>query len=425
MHETATSRWSLVCDRSIIRAIIQSLYFVGQFFGSAILGAMSDHVGRKPVFVFSILLQACCGIVLALVPHWGLFALFRFGVGFAHPGIFMLAVVIGTELSGPKYRLLASASVSLFWTFGIMILGSLTYLFNDYRHLQLAISAPQLLLICYWWLVPESSRWLVSRGRFDDATKILRRVAKCNGRPSLPPDWYCKLEKEPDRLSFKHGLVALFRTPNLRKRTLISFILWPVVAMGYYGLAANPSFMGGDDRLGFIVGGALEIPGIFIMVLFLNFLGRVFMTSLCYFISGLCLFLTLAVPPEAGIASLLLVLIGKGALNIVFTLVFVMAPEHYPTSIRNTAAGTFGAIARAGSIAASFLSMYLADTQPATVAIIFATLTIVAGIATLFLPETTGEPLLETIEQAEDLGKDQSFFMLGYHNRRRVEARKQ
>lgn len=32
---------------------------------------------------------------MAYVPYWPLFALFRFGVGFSHPGIFVIAVVIG------------------------------------------------------------------------------------------------------------------------------------------------------------------------------------------------------------------------------------------------------------------------------------------------------------------------------------------
>lgn len=35
------------------------------------------------------------GVLMAVVPYWTAFALLRAAVGFAHPGIFVIAVVIG------------------------------------------------------------------------------------------------------------------------------------------------------------------------------------------------------------------------------------------------------------------------------------------------------------------------------------------
>lgn len=33
----------------------------------------------------------------------------------------------------------------------------------------------------YYWLIPESPRWLVGRGRIADAEKVFRNLAKKNG----------------------------------------------------------------------------------------------------------------------------------------------------------------------------------------------------------------------------------------------------
>lgn len=53
------------------------------------------RTGRKNIFFIAILLQIICGAAMAYIPYWPLFAILRIGVGFAHPGIFVMAVVIG------------------------------------------------------------------------------------------------------------------------------------------------------------------------------------------------------------------------------------------------------------------------------------------------------------------------------------------
>jgi adenylate kinase len=48
-------------------------------------------------------------------------------------------------------------------------------------------------------ILPESPRWLVSKGRFDDAEKILRRVAVDNQR-NFDQEAYQKVKEEQERV---------------------------------------------------------------------------------------------------------------------------------------------------------------------------------------------------------------------------------
>uniref|UniRef100_A0A915I844 Major facilitator superfamily (MFS) profile domain-containing protein n=1 Tax=Romanomermis culicivorax TaxID=13658 RepID=A0A915I844_ROMCU len=95
IKNTAIKRWEFVCNRQLLKAFVQSVYYIGQFFGSFIFGIFGDKFGRKRIFFLAIAIEILCGTAMAYIPWWPLFALFRFGLGFAHPGIFVTAVVIG------------------------------------------------------------------------------------------------------------------------------------------------------------------------------------------------------------------------------------------------------------------------------------------------------------------------------------------
>ena len=53
---------------------------------------------------------------------------------------------------------------------------------SDWRLLQVLYSAPALLFTFYWWLAPESVRWLVARGRAEEARALIARAARRNNR---------------------------------------------------------------------------------------------------------------------------------------------------------------------------------------------------------------------------------------------------
>ncbi|OZC11067.1 transporter, major facilitator family protein [Onchocerca flexuosa] len=406
---SAINRWQIVCEWSVLKAFIQSTYYIGQMGGSLLFGFLGDRIGRKKVFFIAIIILIISGVLMAVVPYWTAFALLRAAVGFAHPGIFVIAVVIGMELVGPSKRKVASVISGIFFSFGQIILGCLAYFIRDYRYLQLAISLPALIFMCYWWIVPESARWLVAQHKYKEADKILQRAAKINGA-RLPEKWWDQIDfpektaqnRSPQR---KYNYLDLVRTPRIRMRTFACLFLWPVVSMIYYGVSMKTDFLGGDFYGTFIIGGIAEIPALLLIFAFIDKIGRKPLFAGGYFLAALCMLSSLLLPAEVHwIISVLQFLIAKASITGCYAVIYTVTPELYPTVIRNLAMGCCSMVARVGANLSCYIVMWIVERFGAWAMIIpFGSLSLVAGLVVIFcIPETVGKPLPETIEEIED-----------------------
>ena len=92
-------------------------------------------------------------------------------------------------------------------------------------------------------------------------------------------------------------------------------------------------------------------------------------------------------------------LIGKSASSGGFNIVYVFTSEMFPTVIRNQAVGTCSLVARIGGITSLLLDLLKVYWLPAPVFIMGVVATC-AGLLAIFFPETLGEKLPETKEEA-------------------------
>lgn len=91
------------------------------------------------------------------------------------------------EVIGPSWRGLAGNLFCLPFALGYMVLPGVAYFLRDWRTLQLVLSVPSILQLVVYWLLPESPRWLLRKGRTVQAEKILRNMAKWNNRKRMIP----------------------------------------------------------------------------------------------------------------------------------------------------------------------------------------------------------------------------------------------
>lgn len=408
-YESSTvTEWNMVCDRAWMTATSDSLFMVGVLLGSIIFGQMSDNMGRKPVFFASLVLQLIFGVTAGIAPEYITYTISRIIVGATTSGVFLVAYVIAMEMVGPSHRLFAGVVSMMFFSFGYMLVGAFAYFITDWRYLQIALTLPGILFMAYYWFIPESARWLLSKKRKDEAVVIIRKAAKENN-VTIPEEVYDNLidesSTEVKKISTNEpSLFDLFRYPNLRKKSLLIFFDWFVNSGTYYALSWNTSNLGGNDILNFVISGAVEIPGYLFLLLTLNRWGRRNVLCGCMLVAGTLLLLTMAVPEGQDWMVVTLAMLGKMAITSSYGTVYIFSAEQFPTPVRNVGLGASSMVARFGGILAPYINLLALIWKPFPL-IILGACAFVGGLLSLFLPETLNKKLPETIEDGENFGK--------------------
>ncbi|KAH8363598.1 hypothetical protein KR084_011914 [Drosophila pseudotakahashii] len=409
---SAVTEWDLVCNRSLLSATSDSLFMLGVLLGSFIFGQMSDKLGRKPTFFASLVLQLIFGVLAAVSPEYFSYTISRMIVGATTSGVFLVAYVIALEMVGSSYRLFAGVAMQMFFSVGFMLTAGFAYFIHDWRWLQIALTLPGLLFICYYWLIPESARWLLLKGRQEEAFVIIKKAAKEN-RVQIPSEIYEQLvdevaeKKKQDELTASQPPATVFdllRFPNLRRKTLLIFFDWFVNSGVYYGLSWNTNNLGGNQLVNFMISGAVEIPGYVLLLFTLNRWGRRSILCGTMMIAGVSLLATIFVPSDMNWLLIACSMIGKLAITSSYGTIYIFSAEQFPTVVRNVGLGASSMVARVGGILAPYLKL-LGEIWPPLPLIICGALSLTAGLLSLFLPETLNKPMPETIEDGENFGK--------------------
>ena len=300
--------------------------------------------------------------------------------------------------------------VEYFWIAAWLLLGLLGHEIVTWRNLVLATSAPFFLsFLLVYFVVPESPKWLFAVGRRKEAERILRKVAAKNGQ-TLDASWNVdaefqnddndvdKDENEGNERPATSSFFDLFKYPNLRVKILVLWINWFANSMTYYGLTLNSGRLIQDWYLNFLMNGIMEIPAYTITIFIIYRLGRRFPCGITLILAGLVLLSLMFVPEEAVIAF---AVAGKFLVTISFAVVYVYTAELLPTVLRSSGLGSSCFISRFGGMAASWVGL-LASVYIYLPTSCYGAFAVVSGfLAAVYLPETNGEKMPDTVEESE------------------------
>lgn len=174
--------YGFTCKNAYLKSIYGSLYMLGMLVGSYIVGAISDKYGRIKALMLSIVLVSVSGFLCAFMPTAHGFGFFRFLTGVGGINCYNVPFVITIESVGIKYAVLAGVIIAIPFSLGQLLLGLEAYFIRDWFILQLVAYTPIIILLGIYFLVPESPRWLIATGGYEDAVKIIKTAAIANKR---------------------------------------------------------------------------------------------------------------------------------------------------------------------------------------------------------------------------------------------------
>lgn len=247
---------------------LNCIIFVGMMAGAYFWGSIADTLGRKRVLIVISFMNAVCIVISSFSQTYGFFMLFRFLNGAALGGAGPVIWSYFAEFQ-PKHKRGSMLSfMAAFWTIGNLLVASMAWLiipsklgiysdgfvFNSWRLFLMICAVPSFLVGILLLYLPESPKFLLSCGRFEEALAILRGIYVTNtGKDSdsypvkellIDDNLRAELEdvKKPIKNKYKRMMVdvidnstQLFKKPIL-KFTIVSITINLTFHIGYYGL---------------------------------------------------------------------------------------------------------------------------------------------------------------------------------------------
>jgi MFS transporter, putative metabolite transport protein len=383
---------------SVETGLIGASALVGIFFGGLVFGYVTDRVGRQTMYTVDLLALIVGSILCLFVTEvWQLLAL-RFVLGLAIGADYPIATSLLAEFVPRRGRGFLLGALTLAWAAGAVTAYLVGYamlgLGDDAWRWMLATPAiPGIATVLLRLGTPESPRWLLSKGRVDEAREVVREVYGPEAR----------IEDLPGEEAVETDFGKVWRQPYLN-RMIFAGLYWmlqvtPLYAVLTYGPSIFEELGFGSGNQTYIVAAVIEIaflvgtvPAMFASERF----GRRPMSLWCFSLMAVGLTLAAAAPGQPAA-----VLIGFGAYALFsggpFILQWIYPNEIFPTDVRATAFGIATAVSRIGAASGTFLVPLLIDGFGISATLFIAVALTLAGLLVTWAmaPETKDLSLVE------------------------------
>ncbi|XP_044576836.1 organic cation transporter protein-like [Cotesia glomerata] len=412
---TIVSEWDLVCGRKYLLSLVQPFTQFGILIGNMVFGIVADKIGRKKPLMIAVIFQAITGIITAFMPIFELFLLFKFISAIATGGTMLISFVIVMEIVGVETRSNILTMFHIPFVLGFLTVPLFSYLTRTWNGYWLTTTVPAFALISYYWLIPESPRWLLAVGRVEQARQVLLKAAKINKISEEKVTEAIEAHEKSLSIITKnvdvdaeqrtYDVIDLVRTPNMRIKTLFIVFNWLKCGMVFFGIEQYLGRMSENVLSDLAISAAFQLPGLLLVYILISRVSRLKILIAANVLSGISLLLIIAFYDNDTI-KLILATIGITCMTVSFPTIFLYTGELFPTVVRNIGFGVCSVASKLGSIVAPFLVDYIDDLAYWIVPLVFGISPILGAILCYWLPETMNCKLPETIEDGENFKKN-------------------
>lgn len=434
------SEWRI---SSVEESLLSTFVFVGMLFGAYFWGFVSDFYGRRKGCVGATTVVAVASMCSAFSPNYRLLLMFRcllgFGVGGGHAYASWFLEFVPAPHRGAWLLALTGC-----WTFGQILEAFFAWIIMPrlgWRWLLSLSCVPSFIVLFFYWLTPETPRYLASKGRIVEAQKLLEKIAHINKtklpRGVLVSNWASRMDEENSSLLETPLLPSLeeknchsetclssilsLLSSKLRTTTLLLWILFFANTFSYYGVVFLTSELSSgksscdstvsrlskdvnDGRLyrDVLITTLAELPGLILAATIVDKIGRKLSMEIMS-ILGFILLLPLVLHQNE-IVSTALLFGSRLFVSSTFNVLGIYTREVYPTTVRATGVGIATSIGRIGGMICPLVAVSLVrDCHQTTAIILFEIVIVLLGSCIFFLPlETSGKGLLDTMPASNE-----------------------
>ncbi|MCY1285408.1 Inner membrane metabolite transport protein YgcS [compost metagenome] len=343
---------------STLEALIGSASLIGLFIGGLLFGWVTDKVGRKKMFLATLATFLVCSVLQFVVTDpWQLFFL-RVLLGLAVGADYAVAGAFVAEFNSKERRGPGLAGLLIWWYVGFTVAATLSILVINsmpdepglWRYILASSFVPAAVMLFLRVGLPESPRWLLSKGHEKEAREIADQY--------LDPVTRADLFKEKiNSLSYS----ALFSSRYIKK-TILTSVFWMAQITPFFAIYIfMPKILqainfGSNSKLGEILLYVFLLVGCLVGVSLINRLGRRKLL-ICTFVGQVTPLLILGIWPDSHSVVLIILCFGIFAFFHAAgsTLQMLYPSEIFPTEIRATGVGFAAGMSRLGAAVGTFL----------------------------------------------------------------------
>lgn len=229
-YQSMTSELNWVCQNAWKSIMGQSTYFIGSVVGTLVLGILADVIGRLPVLIIAHIAGIIGNGLTIFATDEISFAICRFISGIATDNNFVMMYILVMEYIAPRMRTVGlNLCIGIFYCLGSVASPWIAVWLGNWQLYLIATIIPGLIVPSFYFIIPESAQWLISRNQLDKALICYQRIAKFN-KKDLDENFIVDFKSVVSELNIKRAaedenpsVIALFKTPRLRRLTLILF----------------------------------------------------------------------------------------------------------------------------------------------------------------------------------------------------------
>ncbi len=336
---------------------IGSIGFIGMAVGASLGGLLADRIGRRQVFALTLLVYGLATGAAALSTGVAMLIALRFVVGLGLGAELPVASTLVSEFAPKKVRGRVVVALEAFWAVGWIMAALLGYFLipthaDGWRWALAAGLVPAVYALVVRFGLPESVRFLESKGRHDEAERSVRSFESASGVEPVPVREVAPAPQQTESIW----------SARLRVRTAALWATWFGINFSYYGafiwiptlLSAGDATLTKSFTWTLIITLA-QLPGYAVAAVLIEAWGR--RETLVTFLAGSAvsaLVFGWAVSQTPLIATYV---IAAGCALSFFNLgawgaLYAIGPEVYPTTIRGTGTGAAAAFGRIAAMLA-------------------------------------------------------------------------